>query len=210
MLASILGGVASGVGGLLGANAQAKAAKKATRLQRDMFNKQVDYINPIYQRGQSSNALLDSLYGMGGASPDAFNQAFYNSPFYKVQFEGALPGELDSIMRRNAASGINNGRTMMALSDRARDLVSRNALSPFVSGITGASQQGANAANALAGYAGQFGDNAAQGAYNVGNAQAAGFMGAGNSFTNTLRDIQQQRNFDRVFPGGSTSAFGGF
>jgi len=193
MLGSIVGGLAGGIGSWFGGQAQADAAKKAMQHQTRQFDYRKGITEPWMERGNQSNELLNSLYGIGGADGGQFNNAFYNSPYYNVMFKGAQDSAEQEVNRNASASGqLNSGRRLMALSDRNRQLVSENALNPFVSGLTGVSNQGFKALNSMNTSSQNYGNAAAKLAQDRGAAKASQYMGVGNSINNTLADITQQ------------------
>lgn len=206
-LASILGGIASGIGNYFGAKEQANAAKRATREQRRQFDYQKGIAEPLYQRGTGANALLDAAYGMG--DPEQFNEAFYNSPYYQIQYQGAQDAAERALDRQASASGqLNSGNRLMELTDRNRRLLSQNALNPFMAGLTGISNQGAGVMNSLAGMSQNYGNAAARLTQDQGAATGAGYMGIGNTINNTLYDLQQQGAQAAGMGGQSTSGYG--
>ena len=199
-LLSLIGGAAGGLGSYFGAQAQADAAKKATKLQREQFDYQKGLAQPLYDRGQSANSLLDTVYGIGygGGQGDLagdraqFSQDFESSPLYQQYYQNALGRAEQGIERNASATGqLNSGRTLMALSDRAGGLAG-NTLSQYLAGIQGASNQGLGALGALSGASQNFGNQAASLAQQQGAATAAGYQGLGNTVNNTLSDIVQQ------------------
>ncbi len=221
-LASLAGGVASGVGSYYGAKAQADAANKATKLQKQQFNYQKGLAEPVYNDGRAASGLLNTVYGVGydgnqsGLAQDRgqFTQNFESSPIYQQYYQNAIENANQGIERNASATGrLNSGQTLMALSDRAGNLAG-NTLGQYMGGIQGIAQQGNNAMNSLTGSSQNYGNAAAQGAYNVGNANAAGYMGMGNTVNNTLQDIMQgrgqQAGGQQSTSGYAAPNFGGF
>jgi len=217
MLGSILGGLASGIGGYFGAQAQADATNKATKLQKQQFNYQKSLAQPLYDRGTNANALLDSVYGIGydgnqgqlAGDRAQFSQNFESSPIYQQYYQNAIGNANQAIDRQASASGqLNSGQRLMALSDRAGNLAG-NTLNQYLGGIQGVSNQGMGALNSLTGASQNYGNAAASLAQQQGAATAAGYQGIGNSINNTLYDITQQGA--QAFGGGgggkSTSGY---
>ena len=211
-LLSLIGGAAGGLGSYFGAKEQANAAKKATRLQRDQFDYQKGLAEPLYDRGQNANALLDSVYGIGygdnqgqlAGDRQQFSQNFEDSPIYQQYYQNALGNANQGIERNASATGqLNSGRTLMALSDRAGNLAG-NTLNQYLAGIQGASNQGIGALNSLTGSSQNFGNAAASLAQQQGAANAAAYQGIGNTVNNTLGDIVQQ---GAQAYGGSSSGY---
>ena len=77
---AIIGGVASIAGGILGGNAQKKAAKTAANaeiqaaqmnnaLAKDIYNQNAAVLSPFQQRGNAAGDAINSLLGLGVAQP---------------------------------------------------------------------------------------------------------------------------------------------
>ncbi|MCP4410186.1 MAG: hypothetical protein GY807_21075 [Gammaproteobacteria bacterium] len=216
MLSTIIGGLASGAGSYFGAKEQANAAKKATKLQRQQFDYQKGLAEPLYDRGTNANALVDAVYGIGYDGNQGqlvgdraqFNQQFESSPIYQQYYQNALANANQAIDRQASAGGqLNSGRRYMALSDRAGNLAG-NTLNEYLAGIQGVSNQGAGALNALTGASQNYGNAAARLAQDRGAANAAAYMGIGNSVNNTMSDLTQQAAQAYGMGGGSTSGYG--
>lgn len=209
MLASIIGGASSLLGGILGGNAQQKAAKKDLAFRRQVYDEGVKRSQPWVDAGE--NALAQYMQGFSG-NGQAVLDNFYQSPEYLATYNSLMDRAQQGVERRGAATGtLNSGRAAMALQDRAGDIGS-GMIGNYLNRLSGVSTGGMNAASGL----GNFALNSAQGIgdarYNQGNALAATYMGAGNSVSNTLSDIIQQQNINRALGGtqGGTSAFGRF
>lgn len=208
MLASIIGGLASGVGNFLAGDAQAKAANKARKFNERVYNEGVQRLDPYVQAGnQAINPYLDAI-GLGN-SQDAINR-FQASPNYLLNFQTGLDNANNQLMRSAAANGsINSGRTLMGLQDRGMNqanLMYGNYLAN-IGGLMDAGRQSASGAN---NFAMQQGQNITNDMYNRGNALGAQAMGVGNSINNTLQDIVQQGGQAFGMGGKSSSAYGGF
>lgn len=193
MVLSVLGGIASGIGGILGANSADKAARRADRTQRKQFRETKSFLEPFQQRGLGANTLLDQALGIGFNTPearlaasDSFIQNFQDSPLFRLTQQQGIDAATDQILAGNAARGVSNsGATLKALQDRGSDIANRSILQQIAL-LQDASNQGAGAASSLAGASQNFGNASADLALQQGNAQAAGFLGAGNSINNAL------------------------
>lgn len=193
MVLSVLGGLASAAGGLFGANAADKAAKRADKRLTNQFNETKGFLEPFQQRGLGANTLLDQALGIGFDSPqarltasDSFIQNFQDSPLFRLTQQQGIDAATDQIMAGNAARGVSNsGATLKALQDRGSDIGNRTILQQIAL-LQDASNQGAGAASSLAGASQNFGNASADLALQQGNAQAAGFLGAGNSINSAL------------------------
>lgn len=205
MLASIIGGLASGIGSYLGGQQQAKAANKSLAFNKQVYNEGVQRLDPYVQAG--NNALAQYMQGFNGGGQEVLNN-FYQSPEYLATYNSLMDRAQQGVERRGAATGmLNSGRTAMALQDRAGDIGSMQ-IGNYLSRLGGMVNTGANAASGANSFASSQGQNVTGDMYNRGNALAAGYMGAGNSVNNTLTDIVQQQNLNKAL--GSTSAYSRF
>lgn len=195
-LGSILGGLAGGVGGIFGAISADKAAKRAEKIQKRQFAETKGFLEPFQQRGVGANTLLDQALGIGFDSPgqrlaasDSFIQNFQDSPLFRLTVQQGLDNANDQILAGNAARGVSNsGATLKALQDRGSE-IGNNTILQQLAMLQNTSNQGAGAASSLAGASQNFGNSAADLALQRGNAQAAGFLGAGNTVNSALGNI---------------------
>lgn len=193
MVLSVLGGLASGAGSFIGGLQASKAAKRAGKIQERQFNETKGFLEPFRERGVGANTLLDQALGIGFDSPqarldasDSFIQNFQDSPLFRLTQQQGIDAATDQILAGNAARGVSNsGATLKALQDRGSDIANRSVLQQIAL-LQDASNQGAGAASSLAGASQNFGNAAADIALQQGNAQAAGFLGVGNSINNAL------------------------
>jgi hypothetical protein len=205
MLGSILGGIIGGVGSILGGNAQDRAAKRDLQFKKQVYNEGVERTQPWVDAGQS--ALAQYMQGFNGGGQQVLGN-FYQSPEYLATYNSLMDRAQQGVERRGAATGtLNSGRTAMALQDRAGDIGSMQ-INNYLGRLGGMSNTGLGAAQGANSFANTSAQGIGQANYNQGNAQAAGYLGAANSFNNTLSDIYQ-RDQQRVAQGG-TSAFGGW
>lgn len=196
MVFSLLGGLASGVGGLFGANAVAKGVKRGQDIQRQQFGETKSFLEPFQQRGIGANTLLDQALGINQgdeagrlAGSDAFLQSFRDSPLYRATVGQGIDTATGQINAGRTAGGtLNSGATLKALQDRGSDIGNRSILQQIAL-LQDASNQGAGAASSLAGASQNFGNAASDLALQGGNAQAAGFLGAGNSINSALGNM---------------------
>lgn len=109
---------------IFGAKALKKANKKALKAQEAALAEAKTSYQPFQQFGLDSLAALKDGIGLGNS--DAAIAAFQNSPLYKLQYDAALKaGQTGTANLGNAAGMRNSGRTLMALSDNARDITNR-------------------------------------------------------------------------------------
>lgn len=209
MLATLLGGAASGLGSYFGAKEQAKQANRALKFNRRVYGEGVERMQPFVDAGANALQPYQDALGLGN-SQDAINR-FQASPNYLLNFQTGLDNANNQLMRQSAAGGsINSGRTLMGLQDRGMDQANQF-FGNYLAGIGGLAGSGQNAASGANSFAMQQGQNITGDMYNRGNATAAGYMGVGNSINNTLQDIVQQggQAFGMGGGGRSTSAYGG-
>jgi hypothetical protein len=207
MLASILGGVASGIGSIFAGNAQKRAADRDLRFKKQVYNEGVERTQPWVDAGQ--NALAQYMQGFNGGGQQVLGN-FYQSPEYLATYNSLMDRAQEGVERRGAATGtLNSGRTAMALQDRAGDIGSMQ-INNYLSRLGGMSNTGLGAASGVNSFANTSAQGIGQANYNQGNALASTYLGVGNSINNTLSDIVQQGGQAFGAGRGSTSAFGGF
>lgn len=190
------------------ATAQTDAAAESARLQREMFDRQVQLQEPFRQGGMTAQNRLMELLGIGGnASADGYGRYardfgmsdFQADPGYAFRLsEGNKALERSAAARGMQLSGsmlkgltrFNQGEASQEYTNAFnRYQVNRsNQLNPLQS-LLGAGQ---SSANVLTGAAGQLGSNLGENALQAGNARASGYIGSANAFTNA---INQGMNF---------------
>jgi len=204
IVTGLLGG--SVVSGLLGnksakdaANAQAQGADRATAAQLEMFNKQMQLMQPFSQAGQ---AALPGLQAMAGQqqSPFSFDyQGYMNGPEYAAlqqQYEGA------ALRNQSATGGLRSGGSQVALASIAPQLAQQgrqNAMSEYSLNQAGQMDQynrlmglaglGLGSAQQSASAAGQFGQQAGNNAMMAGNAMANKYQQYGQNAQNLIGDV---------------------
>ena len=200
------------------ANAQAAAADKATAAQMEMFNKQLEMMEPFRQAGIGG---LQSLIDMGRQEdrPFSFDYGdYFNSPEFAAL---SSQQEAQTLSNAGATGGLRSGNSQAALATIAPQLAQQgrqNAMSEYslnqaammdrynrLQGIVGlglgASQQSASAA-------GQFGNNRANNAMYAGNAMANKYQQYGQNTQNTLGNLGSLYAFNKM--GGFGGSGGGF
>ena len=234
-MGGIVGGIVSSVagnvvGGLLGgkaaksaANTQAASADRATELQREMYEKNIELNAPFREAGLSAqNKLLDYLglsAGAGGKYAKDFSMAdFEQDPGYAFRMSEGLKG-----LDRTAAArgGMLSGAALRGATRYGQDMASQeytnafnryqtnraNQLNPLQS-LMGSGQTAAGqVANAGQNYANQAGQNY----MNAGNARASGYVGSANAWSNAIGNAYNQYNqnqmMNRIFPQGGGNSF---
>lgn len=187
------------------ADAQVASAAEASRLQREMFERQVQLQEPFRQGGLAGQNRLMELIGIGG-DVNAAGYGRDGRDFSMNDFE-ADPGyafrlsEGNKALERSAASRgmMLSGSMFKGLQRYGQDMASQeyqNAFSRFqtnrssrlnpLMGLAGAGQQ---ATNTLSGAAGQLGQNLGENAMGAGNARASGYVGSANAYTNAINQM---------------------
>ena len=235
-MGGIVGGIVSSVagnvvGGLLGgkaaksaANTQAASADRATELQREMYEKNIELNAPFREAGLSAqNRLLDYLglsEGAGGKYAKDFSMAdFQQDPGYAFRLSEGMKA-----LDRTAAArgGMLSGAALRGATRYGQEMGSQeytnafnryqtnraNQLNPLQS-LMGAGQ---TAAGNVAGAGQNYATNAGQNYMNAGNARASGYVGSANAWSNAIGNAYNQYNqnqlMDRVFPqGGGTAGY---
>lgn len=200
--ATVLGAANSSRASRRAARAQTDAAAESSRLQREMFDRQVALQEPFRQGGLTAQNRLLEYLGIGGnASADGYGryardfgmQDFQTDPGYAFRLaEGNKALERSAASRGLQLSGsmlkgltrFNQGEASQEYQNAFnRYQVNRaNQINPLQS-LLGAGQ---SSANVLTGAAGQLGSNLGENALQAGNARASGYIGSANAFTNAI------------------------
>lgn len=189
------------------AQTSAAAADRASDVQRQMFERQVELQEPFRQAGLTAqNRLLDLLglsgrtgaegYGRFGAAPSMEN--FLASPAYRFRL-----GEGLKALERSAAArgGLMSGAAGKALTRYGQDLATtgygdyltqlereRNYLLNPLQSILGAGQ---TATGEQAGYAGRYGTNVGNLMMGAGETAANALLSRGSAYGRAFGDIGQ-------------------
>lgn len=190
------------VGGLIGADAagdaadtQAAAADRATQLQKQMFDKQVELQAPFREAGLTANNRLMQLLGLaeGGAENGSLMQNFGMDQF---QADPGYQFRMDEGMRAlegsaAARGGLLSGAAMKAIQKYGQGVASQeygNAYSRYTADQTnqynrlaGLVNTGMGATNQTSNAAANFANNASSNIIGAGNAAAAGQIGSANA-----------------------------
>ncbi len=200
-LGSVIGGVASGIGGILGSSAassaskqQANAAQWQLALQATLASQARADESPYMNVGKGAIGSLGSLYGInadGTTTPltqaqiDANNKTFQQSPDYSFAFNQGL----QAVDRSQAAQGhLNSGGAVKAATEFGQGLASQqygNYYNRLLSlGQIGQSAAAGTASNTLA-----SSNQMSNSIGNLGSAQASGTVGSANSALGALNGI---------------------
>jgi hypothetical protein len=211
------------------ARSQERSAREGQNVQREMFNKQNELNEPFRQAGLTGQARYMELMGLGG-NTNALGYGKYARDFGMSDFQKdpgydfRLTEGLKELDRRRLAGGggFRGGAAIKGGTRYAQDYASNefsrafdryqinrsNQLNPLAS-LAG---MGQTATGAMSRDAGDFGARSAASAADIGNAQAAGRMGAANALAggvgqginyyqnNRMMDLYAQRN--RALGGG--------
>lgn len=220
---SIIGGAMQGRAARRAADAQVQSAAEASRLQREMFDRQVQLQEPFRQGGITGQNRIMELLGIGGDAT-AGDYGRFGRDFSMADYE-ADPGyafrlsEGNKALERSAAARgmLMSGQMFKGAQRFGQDLASQeyqnafnryqtnraNQLNPL--GTLMASGQGAS--NVLSGAAGQLGSQLGENAMGAGNARASGYIGSANAYANALQGVNNA--FGGYVGGGGGFNFGG-
>lgn len=211
------------------ADAQLEAAREQAAAQERMFAKQTKLQEPFRQAGITSQNELMRLLGLGaGAGTPGYGsmaQPFTGQDLYKDPGYAFRVSEGIKALDRSAAArgGLLGGNQMRGVTELGQNLASQEYQNAFnryqveraarlnpLQSLMGAGQ---TSANALTGAAGQYGQNLANIAGNVGNIRASGYVGQANALTGALGQginaYTNQQIMDRYFnPPDEMAQFG--
>jgi hypothetical protein len=216
---ALIGSSASGSA----ADAQSAASAEQARVQKEMFEKQVELQAPFREAGlKGQNQLLD-LLGLSGntkaAGYGSLAQPFTGQDLYKDPGYAFRLNEGVKALDRSAAArgGLLGGNQLRGVTQFGQDYASgeyQNAFNRYqaerqarlnpLQSLSGAAQ---TSANTLGNAAGNLGNALGESAINAGNARASGYIGSANAisgaigqgvnyYTNKQAQDRQQANFD--------------
>lgn len=205
LVGSIGGALITSGGAGDAAQTQADASNQANQLQYQMFEEQKNLMQPWVDSGQTNLGRLNTAVQAGGSLDPNYRfstEAWKNSPEYAVYAnarDAAIGKSNDALMAQGAASGMYGSGTMAnQLAQNMGQLYAQYDPASLAAAQQSALGQRQNAYNQMAGmaspygaqqvagFAGQYGQNAGQNIVNAGAAQAAGQMGAANAWGNAL------------------------
>lgn len=209
---AIIGGRSQSRAARQAANAQVQSAAEASRLQREMFDRQVQLQEPFRQGGITGQNRIMELLGIGGDAA-AGDYGRYGRDFSMADYE-ADPGyafrlaEGNKALERSAAARgmLMSGQMFKGAQRFGQDLASQEYQNAFQRYQTNRANQlnplgtlmaaGQGASNVLSGAAGQLGTQLGENAMGAGNARASRYINQSNALTDALS--------------GVTNAFGGY
>lgn len=224
VLGNVAGAIIGGNAAKKAANTQAASADRATELQKQMFDKQIELQAPFREAGLSAqNKLLDYMGltpNAGGKYTKDFSMAdFQQDPGYAFRMSEGLKA-----LDRTAAArgGMLSGAALRGATRYGQDMASQEYTNAFNRYQTNRSNQlnplqslmgsGQTAANQV-GAAGQnYANQAGQNYMNAGNARASGYVGSANAWSNAIGNAYNQYNqnqmMNQMFPqGGGTAGY---
>ena len=209
---ALIGGVSSKAA----SRAQERAASEGAAAQERMFNRQVELQEPFRQAGVNA---LPELVEASRYTPFSMEQ-FQQDPGYAFRMREGLKA-----LDRSAAArgGLLSGNQLRGVTQFGQDLASQEYTNAFnryqaersarlnpLQSLTG---MGQTAANTLSNEAGQYGQNMAANAAQMGNIRASGYMNQANALTGALGTglnyYQNQQMMDKYFPQQQRAIGGG-
>lgn len=201
--ASLIGGNKQAKASRRAADAQVASAAEASRLQREMFDRQVQLQEPFRQGGITGQNRIMELLGIGGDAA-AGDYGRFGRDFAMSDYE-ADPGyafrlsEGNKALERSAAARgmLMSGQMFKGAQRFGQDLASQEYQNAFNRYQTNRSNQlnplgtlmasGQGATNMLSGAAGQLGGQLGENAMGAGNARASGYIGSANAYAQALQ-----------------------
>lgn len=228
---SVVGGAMAGDAAEDAANTQAASADKATALQKEMFDKQVELQEPFRQAGLTGQNRLMELLGLGGnKNAQGYGSAMRNFGMSDFQADPGYQWRLQQgqqALERSAAArgGLLSGRAAKDMTNYAQGAASQeygNAFNRFqtnrsnkLNPLQSLAGQAQTATNQIASDAGAYGTNAGNTMMQAGNARASGYVGGANALnqgiSGGINAFQNYNMMNKLFPtsGASAGATGG-
>jgi hypothetical protein len=208
------------------ADAQMQASREQAAAQERMFAEQNRLQEPFRQAGMSGQNELMRLLGLGGdAGSTGYGSAaqpFTNQDMYRDPGYGFRVSEGVKALDRSAAArgGLLGGNQLRGVTELGQNLGSQEYQNAFnryqteraarLNPLQSLAGQGQSAANTMTGAAGQYGQNQAAIAGNVGNIRASGYINQANALTGALGQgvnyYTNQQAMNRVF--GPQNSYG--
>lgn len=220
IVGNVAGAIIGGKAAKKAANTQAASADRATELQREMYEKNIELQAPFREAGLSAqNRLLDYMGltpGAGGKYAKDFSmQDFQQDPGYAFRIAEGMKA-----LDRTAASrgGLLSGATLRGATRYGQDMASQEYTNAFNRYQTNRANQlnplqslmgsGQTAAGQVASAGQNYANQAGQNYMNAGNARASGYVGSANAWSNAIgnayNQYSQNQMMNRMFPQDST------
>jgi hypothetical protein len=187
------------------ADAQVRATEEASRIQREMFDRQVQLQEPFRQGGLAGQNRLLELLGIGGnASVGDYGRDARDFSMNDFEIDpgyGFRLAEGNKALERSAAARgmVMSGSMLKGAQRFGQDMASneyQNAYNRFqtnrssrLNPLMGLAGAGQGATNVLSGAAGQLGTQLGENAMGAGNARASGYIGSANAYTNAVNQM---------------------
>ena len=202
---AIIGGRSQSRAARRAADAQVQSAAEASRLQREMFDRQVQLQEPFRQGGITGQNRIMELLGIGGDAA-AGDYGRFGRDFSMNDFE-VDPGyafrlsEGNKALERSAAARgmLMSGQMFKGAQRFGQDLASQEYQNAFQRYQTNRANQlnplgtlmaaGQGASNVLSGAAGQLGTQLGENAMGAGNARASRYINQSNALTDALSGV---------------------
>lgn len=202
MLGALIGAGASIIGGLMGkssadkaAAAQASAANKALKFQKQMWETSRADMMPWMQAGQKALATYTGQLD-GTGDPNAFK----TTPGYEFRVKQGETG----VMNNLAALGMkNSGKALKALESFRQGIASQE-YGTWMDRLAGVSGTGQQTSNSMANYAQNAGNSMGQTMQDAGQARASGYVGGANAM---MGGLNSAANFIGQAMGGNSMRF---
>jgi len=216
--AAIVGGALAGRGASKAAGVQAAAADRASELEREMFERNIELNKPFREAGITA---LNKLVPLATEYTPFGMQQFQQDPSYAFRMSEGMKG-----LERSAAArgGLLSGATLKGIQRYGQDMASQEYQNAF-NRYQAERQARLNPLQSLAGVgqttSQQLGQAGTQMAGNVGNlmtggaaARASGYVGQANALTGALSGAtnmyMQGQLMNRLLPSTPSYSYGGF
>ena len=178
--------------------AQQQGVELGMEEQKRQFDALQALMQPYVQSGTGALQGQNDLLGLNGFdSQQSAIGNIENSPFFQSQYQQA---ENALLQNASATGGLRGGNFQEALADNRSNMLYNNVQSQL-QGLSGAAANGQSAAAGLGGSGMQFGQQAADGYNNIGQAQAGYDMYKSNLYSGM---------FNKAVQAGATAMGGGF
>ena len=214
MLGAIIGAAGSLLGGAMGADAsshaakiQARSAEHQLKFAKQIYGDQNALFQPWRDMGMQGQQAYMSELGLGKAP--AGYKGYSATPGYDWQLNQGLDAAQSAAAARG---GMMSGATLQAMQTYGNGLANQD-YNTYLNRLQGVGAQGQAAAGNQATAAQNYGQNGLNALGTMGDAQAAGAMGASNAWANGINNAistygylsnQQSQN------GGGSNWLGGW
>lgn len=180
---ALLGAGSSIFGGMSAADAQAEAAKKQLKFQKEMYGQTREDLAPYRDSGSAANTEYSNLIGINGPEAQAAARArFQTDPGYAFAMSEGLKAVNDG---SSTGFSYNSGGRLKALQERGQGIADQQ-YGSYLERYNQAAQRGLGAASGQVAANQNYSNAASQALGDEGAAQAGGYLAAASGVNSAI------------------------